>query len=283
MNMLMMDLHIHSTASDGSLSPEEILREACSLGVSPVSITDHDTVAAYVELDSAKPASGIIPGVELSAEFAGGTLHILGYGIDPFDENLSGALGELQRFRLDRNRRIIAAMGRIGFDITFEEVLLEAGGELIGRPHFASLMVKKGYVKTFREAFDRYLKKGAPLYMDKKRLLPGEAIGLIRKAGGIAVMAHPWQTGLDRAGVRALVVSLREYGLEGLEAFYSQHSEEQTEICLGFAREFGLIVTAGSDFHGDIKPEIPLGMRVPLDGLLTFFGALRIKSPDACS
>lgn len=284
MPLIRLDLHTHSTCSDGTLTPAHLFEAACDCRLSALSITDHDTVAAYDDLPSSFAENILpsgdnvpvfIPGVELSAEFPQGTLHILGYGIDPFEERLRRTLDELQAHRLDRNREMTEAMEREGFQITLDELSQEAGGELIGRPHFASLMLKKGYVATYQEAFDKYLKKGAPLYMEKKRLEPEAAIRLIRGAGGRAVMAHPWQTKLDRNGIRALVEDLKNKGLEGIEAYYSQHSEEETAFCLELARRFDLFVTAGSDFHGEIKPEIPLGMTVLEEALRPFFETLQ--------
>jgi len=280
---MFLDLHIHSTASDGSLTPEQVASRATALNLAVFSITDHDTVQAYDEINEANIGIPLIPGVELSAEFSGGTLHILGYGIDPFEKNLRATLDELQRFRLDRNRKMISNMARLGFDISFEEVLEEAGADMIGRPHFAALMLKKGYVATRQEAFDKYLKKGAPLYLDKKRLEPTEAVELIQNAGGIAVMAHPYQTKLQGDDLRNLVRQLADYGLEGIEAFYSQHSGEQTKEYLNLANEFGLVATAGSDFHGDPKPEIPMGMNVEAQFLRPFFEKLRIPTLEKTS
>lgn len=278
-----LDLHVHSSASDGTLTPLQLLKKADEAGFSHVSITDHDTVDGYDILTHDDISTILVPGIEISAEFSGGTLHILGYGIDPFEARLRRIIGELQRFRLERNRKIIANMERLGFDVSFEEVLNEAGGGIIGRPHFAALLLEKGYVATRQEAFDKFLGKGAPLYIDKQRLQSEEAISLIKGSGGIAVMAHPYKTNLKGKELRNLVGTLVSQGLAGIEAFYSRHSQEETKGCLGIAREFDLIVSAGSDFHGGNKAEIPLGMNVPENYLRPFFEAVGVRLPGASS
>ncbi len=281
--MMKLDLHIHSTASDGTYSPGKIAKESSNRGLSFFSITDHDTVAAYDAPFPNDTAGTLIPGVELSAEFSGGTLHILGYGIDPFEENLRKNLEELQSFRLERNKKMIEGMEELGFDISLEELLNEAGGELVGRPHFSALMLKKGYVETRQEAFDKYLKKGAPLYIDKKRLLPEDAIALIKGAGGLAVFAHPFQTNLLGNDLRELAGDLASKGLSGVEAFYSSHTEKEIGFCLEIAKDLGLLVTAGSDFHGDIKPDIPLGMIAPSKLLKPFIESVGCRLPGGLS
>ncbi|MFW6122371.1 MAG: PHP domain-containing protein [Petrotogales bacterium] len=312
---MLIDLHTHTTGSDGSYKPEELIQSAYSKNIEVLSITDHDTLDGVKSLlkelsstnderlnndrdpkmfsndftqnptpnsqqrfyvvssmdderwtvDKTKIFSNILvffPGVEISAEFPK-TLHILGYGIDIANNKLNSTLKELQNYRLSRNKRMIKNMNSLGFEITLEELQKKAGGELIGRPHFAQLMLEKGYVDSYQEAFDKYLKKGAPLYMNKKRLDPDKAIELILQAGGIPVLAHPYQTKLNDEDLHSLIKELVSYGLKGIEAFYSEHTEEMTGKYLQYAKEFNLLVTAGSDFHGDNKPETELGMKVP--------------------
>lgn len=273
---MLLDLHTHSTASDGSETPAYLLQQAGARGFEVLSITDHDTVEAYDDISPADVPADVVlvPGVEISAE-SPGTLHILGYGIDTGNAALRNALEELQSFRAHRNEQMIANMQKLGFAITMEDLRAVAGNEIVGRPHFARLMYEKGYVESFQEAFDRYLKKGAPLYMNKRRLDPERSIRLIRDAGGIAVMAHPYQTKLEGDELRDLVAWLAGKGLQGIEAFYSLHTPELTETYLGYAAEFGLMVTAGSDFHGTAKPEIRLGMEVPFARLHPFLREVR--------
>lgn len=266
-----IDLHTHSTCSDGTYTPREIADTVIKKGITPFSITDHDNIAAYNEDLPIDEDIVLIPGVEISAEFSKGTLHILGYGIDPTHEQLRETLEELLTFRLNRNRNMLAKMDVLGWDITMEELIAEAKGEVIGRPHFANLMYRKGYVSSYQEAFDRYLAKGAPLYLDKKRLSPQDSIDLITKAGGIPVMAHPYQTKREGEELEVLVKELKEMGLQGMEAFYSQHTPQMTQQYLDMAEKYGLSVTAGSDFHGANKPDIELGMEVSAQRLRPFF------------
>jgi len=157
---------------------------------------------------------------------------------------------------------MIGNMKTFGFDITLEELEKEAGGELIGRPHFAHLFARKGYVSCYQEAFDKYLDKGKPLYLNKKRLPPQKAIKLLRNAGGIPVIAHPYQTRLVNDELEELIVELTDFGLMGIEVFYSQHTPEQIRFYKYLADKYGLLITAGSDFHGSTKPDIELGMNV---------------------
>ncbi|MEA1973805.1 MAG: PHP domain-containing protein, partial [Candidatus Cloacimonadota bacterium] len=162
-----------------------------------------------------------------------------------------------------------ANMEEIGMKIRWKELVEEAKGEIIGRPHFAKLMVKKGFVEDFQQAFDKYLAKGKPLYLNKKRLDPDKAIELILSAGGIPVMAHPFQTKLVGAELEAMIKQLKEYGLQGIETFYSTHTQEQIDFCLQMAEKYNLLITAGSDFHGANKP-IELGMNVDEKYLIPF-------------
>ncbi|MBO8161184.1 MAG: PHP domain-containing protein [Thermosipho sp. (in: Bacteria)] len=264
-----IDLHVHSTGSDGTYTPKEIINLSLEQNIDIISITDHDTLDGIKELSEIPIEVVLIPGVEISAEFPS-TLHILGYGIDINNKTLNKTLKELQEYRKERNKKMLEKFEEFGFHITLEELLVEAKGELIGRPHFASLMVKKGYVNTYQEAFDKYLKKGAPLYMDKKRLDPKKAIELIHEAGGIAVMAHPYQTKLSGVELENLVKKLKSYGLDGIEVYYSQHTEKMVNEYNYLAKKFELIKTAGSDFHGKNKPDILLGLDIPFSEIYDF-------------
>jgi len=277
---MFLDFHTHTTVSDGTFPPADLVKKAREIGLAFLSITDHDSVGAYDSIESLEHQDDnglrIIPGVEISAEFPRGTLHILGYGINPNHEKLKSTLQELVDFRKNRNTLILEKMHSNGFDITLEELQKVAGNEIIGRPHFAHVMVEKGYVSSRQEAFDRFLKKGALFYLDKKRLEPDRAIDLIRSAGGIAVLAHPYQTNLEGDELARLVKYLKGYGLAGIEAFYSLHTKEKTAFYLELAQRFDLVVTAGSDFHGGNKPHIPLGMSVETRRLEPFFSMIEI-------
>ncbi|KAF2956270.1 PHP domain-containing protein [Marinitoga sp. 38H-ov] len=266
---MIVDLHSHTTGSDGTFSPDEIINLANENNIEIFSITDHDNIDAIKELSNITEDIFFIPGVEISAEFPK-TLHILGYGIDINNKELNNTLKELQDFRKNRNEKMLKNMESFGFYITMEELIEEAKGEIVGRPHFANLMVKKGYVKTYQEAFDKYLKKGAPLYMDKKRLEPEKAIELIHNAGGITVMAHPYQTKLEGNDLEELIRKLKSYGLDGIEVYYSQHTKEMIEEYNYYAKKYELVKTAGSDFHGKNKPHISLGMDIVYNELHDF-------------
>lgn len=259
---MLVDLHIHSSASDGSFDTKSILAEGEAKGIEVIAITDHDTVEGAKELPVFLEKVVALPGVEISAEFPG-TLHILGYGIDTGCERLVTALNEVQRFREERNLRMIQKMNQMGFEISLEELAEVAGDGPVGRPHFAQLMLRKGLVSSIGEAFERYLRKGALFYEEKERLAPRKAIELIREANGIPVLAHPYQTGLSGDELDRLVSKLVEWGLEGIEVFYPRHTKTMVEEYLRLSQKYGLLITAGSDFHGLNKPGASLGMEIP--------------------
>ena len=261
-----IDLHAHTTASDGTVGPTELVERAARLGLSALAVTDHDTLSGLAEAAEAASQRGIdfVPGVELSVEDADGRFHLLGYLFDPENAPLNATLTTLRESRRERNQIIVEKARALGLGITWEDIAAEAGedGEVIGRPHIAAALVKKGAVATRQEAFDKYLATGKPLYTPKDALSPAAAARLIHDAGGIAVMAHP---GLFPWGVpdkveprlRALIA---EDALDGLECYYSQHSPEDTRRYLEMAGRLGLLPTGGSDFHGEVKPTVPLGI-----------------------
>jgi predicted metal-dependent phosphoesterase TrpH len=254
-----IDLHTHTTYSDGSASVDQLIELAASMHARAVSITDHDTVAAVSEARAAADRFGIefVAGVEISAEYSPGTMHILGYCIDDQAFGLAARLEELRVAREQRNPQIADRLRGLGFDITYEEVATLAGNNVVGRPHFARVMINKGYVSSVQEAFDRYLKKGAPAYVEKARLAPAEAISLIRAAAGVAVLAHPYQLKLSSyAEVDDLVGELAELGLDGIEAVYSRHSDDERASYSEIAQRHHLLITGGSDYHGSYKPDI---------------------------
>ncbi|MBN2720545.1 MAG: PHP domain-containing protein, partial [Proteobacteria bacterium] len=246
----MIDLHTHSTASDGKLAPAELVREAARVGIEVLALTDHDTLSGLAEAAEEASRLGLefIPGVEISAEFSPGTLHMLGYFVDPADAELEQALSWLRGGRDDRNRLILERLAELGCPLDLAEVAGLAGGESVGRPHIARAMINHGYVSSFQEAFDRYLGKGAAAYVDRAKMTPERAIASILKADGIPVLAHPQTLALERDAVEKLVESLASLGLAGLEAYYYSHSEEETAFYISLARKLGLAVTAGSDF-----------------------------------
>ncbi len=262
-----IDLHIHSTASDGTLTPAEILDQALALKLGAIAITDHDSIDGSREAKALGiPSSlGFLTGVEISAGPPAtyqrpGSFHILGYRINESDKALNRALTELQTARENRNPRIIAKLETLGISISMEELLAAAGDGQAGRPHIARLMIDKGYVTNIEEAFDQYLGTGKAAYVDKFRIDCSQAIQLITAAGGIAVLAHPGLLDLDSdRHLVDLLVALKGMGLGGIEVFYSEHSTGQTRRYKELAHQFDLLMTGGSDFHGSIHPVIQMG------------------------
>lgn len=259
----MIDLHAHTTASDGSLTPRELVERAARQGVSALAVTDHDTLDGLGEAIEAGRACGveIVPGLEISAQYSPGTMHILGYYIALDAPDLNRQLEGLRYARDQRNPRIVAKLRALGFDITLEDVAAVAGGSVVGRPHFARVMIDKGYVASAQEAFDKYLAKGAPAYEEKARLDPQAAVDAIRRAGGVAVLAHPYQlrTRTDEE-LEGVFARLKEAGLDGVEVIYSRHNAQQIAAYRRLAERYDLLITGGSDFHGVTKPDIEVGI-----------------------
>jgi predicted metal-dependent phosphoesterase TrpH len=260
----MIDLHTHTTASDGSFSPKELIRLAKRSGLTGIAVTDHDTTDGIAEARAEAEQIGLpfIPGIEISAEYSDqGTMHILGYFIDETDASLKEALNFLKESRRQRNPKMIALLNEAGVAITMQDARKEAGGELIGRPHIARAIVKKGFASTISEAFEKYIAKGAPYYLDKERLSPQDSIDLIRKGGGIGVLAHPKTLNLKSYDeMKSLLQDLANMGLSGIECYYYSNTKEDEERSLRLARELSLVVTGGTDFHGENKPKVKLGV-----------------------
>ncbi len=268
----MVDLHTHSTASDGTYSPKELIYLAKKVGLKALALTDHDTIDGLPEAYQTAKEEGIsfLCGVEISVKFEGpGHFHLLGYFLEP-PEELKEVLDKLKAARAERNKKMVGKLKELGIDISLEELQSIAEGE-VGRPHFAYLLVKKGYVKSVEEAFERYLKKGAPAYYPKALLTEEEAINAIKKAKGIPVLAHPITLKLSDEALKSYLIRLKELGLMGVEVYYSEHTREYTKFLEGLTSELSLIKTGGSDFHGKNKPDIKLGLG---------FGNLRV--PDDC-
>jgi len=260
-----IDLHAHTTASDGSLSPTQLVHAAHALGLAALAVTDHDTIDGLPEaMQSAQNVSlTVVPGVELSVEDDDGRFHLLGYAFDPHDDNLRNALAHLRKSRAARNELMAQKMAALGLPLTMDDVRAEAGPDtqVVARPHFAQALLRRGLVTSVQDAFDRYLATGKPLYLPKEVLTPHDAIALIHAAGGVAVMAHPGLVPLSEDQLASRMTGLAaQDGLDGMEAFYSQHTEAQTQRFLDIARIHNLIVTGGSDFHGTPKPHVPLGI-----------------------
>ena len=262
-----IDLHIHTTASDGTFTPEQVVSHAHQLKLKAIAITDHDTVAGSKEaLGSGIPPSlGFITGVEISSSpppfYPGsGSFHLLGYSIRLDDPKLNRTLEKLQQARKNRNPAIINRLNELGISITLDEVRREAGEGQLGRPHIAQLMVKKRAVASIDEAFDRFLGTGKPAYVDKQRVECFKAIEIILDAGGVPVLAHPGLLDYKTENqLDELIGKLKKAGIQGVEVYYSGHTPDQTRLYAALAQRHDLLLTGGSDFHGAIQPEIEMG------------------------
>jgi predicted metal-dependent phosphoesterase TrpH len=242
-----VDLHEHSTMSDGYLAPADLVHEAKRRGLLVLGLTDHDTVAGVDDALIAARADEIelVPGVEMSSEEQGREAHILGYFVRHRDPLLIDGLASFERQRLERVERIVDRLRSLGMAIELERVFQLAGPGTVGRPHVARALIEQGYVATVSEAFDRYLAAGRPGFIPRRKVLPEEAIDLIRRGGGVAALAHPHTVGDVDSLLRRLVPA----GLGGIEALYGDYDEATRSYYVGLARAWGLIETGGSDFH----------------------------------
>ncbi|HED23950.1 MAG TPA: PHP domain-containing protein [Firmicutes bacterium] len=260
-----IDLHTHSSASDGLFSPAELVEIVASHGLSAVALTDHDTLKGLGEASTAAKKKGIdfVPGVEISSLEDGQELHILGY-FPKKPEILAKKLSVLQEQRYERMKKVITRLRDLGYPITFNEVIAEAGGAAPGRLHLARLMVKKNYVSSVNQAFYRFLKRGGPAYSERQTLNFAETIDLLKKTGSIPVIAHPG------TNARPLIDRLISFGLMGIEVFHPDHNYELTNYYLGLAHAKSLIVTGGTDFHGTSlkNPDYPVELTIKADYLM---------------
>ena len=256
-----VDLHAHTTASDGTDPPDRLVALAVSQGLSAVAVTDHDTTGGLPEAEEAAHRAGIelVRGAELSLDWRGGAMHMLVLLAEDIDL-LHSRLAEIRRGRARRNQVMVKKLRDQGFRITMEEVAAESGRGTTGRPHLASVLVKRGYVSDIGEAFSRYLGRGCPAYAERKRLAPAEAIELAHAVGGVAVLAHPLTLGVEGGELSALLGDLAALGLDGLEAHYGAYEPPTRRNLAALARRHGLVPTGGSDYHGKFKPGIELGV-----------------------
>ena len=263
-----IDLHIHSNASDGTLTPPEILALAQNLHLGAIAITDHDTLEGSKDALSfgIPPSVKFLTGVEISAEpppsfSCAGSFHILGYAVDVDHPDLNRTLSMLKDSRKNRNPKILKLLSHFGVDITLDEVMNLAGNSQPGRPHIAQLMVEKGYVGSIDGAFDEYLGNNKPAYVDRFRFECEETIKTILNAGGIPVLAHPLLLGIKENDIlENLIAVLTDMGMRGIEAYYPEHTRDLVAYYSRLARRYNLLITGGTDFHGDIKPEIQMGV-----------------------
>ena len=255
-----IDLHTHSTASDGSMRPAELVRYARETGLAVIALTDHDSMGGVEEAieEGKKIGVEVVAGVEIGVEFKP-EMHMLGYFFGDSYENIREVLEELRQNREKRNPQIVEKLNELGFAITMEEVREAAGGNVIGRPHIAKVLVDKGYAESVSEVFEKYLSAGRPAYFKKDRLTPGQGMQEILKAGGVPVLAHPLYLERDWDQLDDLLARLKQEGLKGLEVYYTDHSEEDIVQYRKLAEKHGLVMTGGSDFHGSFKPDIDLG------------------------
>ncbi|MDH4193061.1 MAG: PHP domain-containing protein [Nitrospirota bacterium] len=259
--MSRIDLHTHTHFSDGSFSPTALVELAHQQGLNILAITDHDTTDGLTEAMEA--AQGLplelVPGIELSTEFQGRETHMLGYFIDLSDPQFQARLEQLRATRLDRIQHILERLHALKVEISLAEVEHVAGRGTIGRPHIAQVLIEKGYVKGMKEAFERFLGIRGAAYV--RRVVPeaAEIITWITEAGGIPILAHPYWEGLNAEKTVVSCRTMVEQGLRGLEVFYGTFSAQQISLNLHLARQFNLLITGGSDFHGTFKPEISIG------------------------
>ena len=260
--MSRIDLHLHTTHSDGSFSTAEVMAFAKQAGLAALAITDHDIVDGIPEATAIGKELGIevVPGVEISSRLGESELHILGYFLNWTDPLLAQRLSTLRDSRHLRNPKIVQRLNELGIPITYEEVRALAGTESVGRPHIARLLMEKKFVTSANEAFDRYLATGRPAFVDRDLPAPADAVRWIREAGGVPVLAHPTWVRTSAEGLRVLVQELKAVGLGGVEVHYSTHTPSQTTEYLDLAKQCDLLVTGGSDFHGVTKPDIEVGI-----------------------
>ena len=261
-----VDLHLHTTASDGRLTPVEVVREAGRKGLSVIAITDHDTVDGIEPaLAEAKhyPSLTVIPALEINTDATEGAVHILGYFVDYRSEQLLSSLGALQQCRVSRGQKMIARLAELGVQVDWQRVLELSEGGSIGRPHIAQAMLERGYISCLDEAFVKYIGRKGPAYVKRVRLSPVEAVEMVVSAGGLPVLAHPREI----ADLEGLLVRLKGVGLVGLEAYYNGYDRRTIARLVGLANKHGLLASGGSDYHGlSGTDETPIGgVEVPLE------------------
>jgi len=259
----MIDLHTHSTFSDGSLTPEQLVREAERVQLAALALTDHDSIDGLARFMAACSKSIVrgVPGVEISVDCQPGdaTMHILGYFIDPANAELNEHVNRLRDGRQHRNEEILKRLNAMGLMLTMNEIASFAGENNVGRLHFALALMARGYVRTTQEAFDKYLAKGKAGYANRLRFKPGGGVEMIRKAGGVAVLAHPFTLNLGKQALADCVSELVQGGLQGIEIYYPQHTPKMVRQYLDLAEKFHLVATGGTDFHGTPMPAVKLG------------------------
>ena len=276
-----VDLHIHSTASDGKLTPAEVVEAAAARGLTYIALADHDTtdgIAPALAAAKSWPGLKVIPGVEISTDIPQGEVHMLGYFIDYTDPQLKTALDRFRNSRLGRAQGMIAKLEKLGIAIDWPRVQEIAGGSSIGRPHIAQAMLEKGYITSLKQAFTDYIGRNGPAYVEREKMTPAEAVALIIKAKGLPVLAHPPTAG----DPEALTLELKPAGLAGLEAYYDGYSQEEIDQLVALADKHNLIATGGSDYHGlDPATETVIGgTEVPIASVERLMALAKLSNPD---
>ena len=272
-----IDLHLHSTASDGSYPAETIVAMAERNGVRVLALTDHDSLDGIPAAEERAKRSGIrvVPGVELSVSEARIDVHLLAYGFDPLDRGLVAAIGRYRDSRRERARKMLARLKGLGIKIALEEVEEIAHGGALGRPHVAEALMQGGHIETFQEAFQRYLGHHAPAYVPKQTVALEEAVSVVREAGGVTVLAHPGTLNRDH-----LIAAWAGRGLDGIEVWHSKHAAADVARYKEIAKRHGLLMTGGSDFHGERTPDVSIGgVLVPEAALKLMDETLRARRP----
>ena len=256
-----VDLHVHSSASDGTDAPDVVVAKAAALGLTALALTDHDTLSGIHEAreTAARYPIELIPGVELSVDHAGVKIHMLAYFLEPTPGPLQDRLEELRTGRTIRNHRIVERLNELGYPITMEDVLRQAAGDAVGRPHIADALVEAGAIGDRSEAFVDLLGDGGSAYVERDRLTAVDAIRLTKESGGATSIAHPLTINTDAATLRSIFEDLRYAGLTGIEAHYSEHPPAIRRQLAAVAADLGLVATGGSDYHGSGKPDLRIG------------------------
>ncbi len=256
-----VDLHVHSAASDGTDAPAVVMAKADAAGLRAIALTDHDTLSGIAAARTAAVGLAIelVPGVELSVDHAGAKIHMLAYFVEPTPGPLQDRLAMLRAGRADRNVVIVERLNQLGYSLTMDDVLRHAGGDAVGRPHIADALVEAGYLDNRSEAFVSLLGDGGRAYVERTRLTATEAIRLTTESGGVTSIAHPLTINVDGPSLRAILEELRETGLSGIEAHYSEHPPAIRSQLAEVASDLGLVATGGSDYHGSGKPDLHIG------------------------
>ncbi|MBN2642403.1 MAG: PHP domain-containing protein [Victivallales bacterium] len=277
MEQIKIDLHVHSHASDGTDTPSELIAKASELGLTALALTDHDTISGVEEFLAAAAGTGVeaVPGVEVSTCVSGREIHIVGLFVNHTDPHLTSFLEKIRSDRNERNDSMLRKLNSLGYKISLEELQEKAGGESIGRPHIASVLIEKGYFKDNAEAFERCLRRGRPGYSRRELPSPEESIKRIHHAGGIAIWAHPlYRNKYTRSHVRNILKKLVPDGLDGIECYYPGFTPHQTRVIIELAEADDLLLSGGSDYHGSILPHIHMGTG---DGTLAIPGECFLK------